>query len=163
MKVFAGQLYAVPGVSFPFSTSFQVWLGLEISARANASARFIKTYGDHWELMLRISSKSGIPEVEIKGPSVYKKTNTVEFSIFIPHERQVVTNRADYAKPLRFLFAGIAQVLQALDIDAALVEASSERLVQFVLSDPTMILEKEEARLNEFWRKADASIPRLEG
>jgi hypothetical protein len=82
MKIFVGQIYIKPGITFPFSLQFQRWLGDALTERVEASEQFCKAYGANFALGLRISAKEEISEPEIKGPTVFKRNRNVEFTIF---------------------------------------------------------------------------------
>src|SRR5438132_14279232 len=84
MKVWFGQIYIGPGVSFPFSHHFQRRLSHEVTALVEPSEKFIKKFGREFELMFRISAKQKLKRNEIRGPTVFNKTRDVEYTIFLP-------------------------------------------------------------------------------
>jgi hypothetical protein len=87
MKIFVGQIYIKVDVNFPLSLRFQQWFGDALSARIEPSQRFTDKFGADFDLGFRISARDDISHTEIKGPTVFKRDNTVEFTIFLPHQR----------------------------------------------------------------------------
>src|SRR6266849_1867699 len=131
MKVNFGQVYIRPGVSFPFSWRFQVYLARKVTALVKPSAKFIGRYGSDFELMFNVSAKKRIRDNEIRGPGVYKKTKDVEYSIFLPYD--VIARSRDVPKSaLKFLFKGVYSVLESLEIDTARIEKKQESLIEHI-------------------------------
>jgi hypothetical protein len=137
MKVHFGQVYIHPGVAFPFSHYFQLYLSREITNLVSASAKFVKKYGSGFELMFNISAKRHLQDNEIKGPTVFKKTKDVEYSIFLPFD--VILSSSDVLRSaLEFLLRGVCSVLVSQGIDTARIIEKQESLIDHVRSDPTM-------------------------
>jgi hypothetical protein len=138
MKIHFGQLYVEPGVSIPFSFQFQHRLSDEITRLVDPSAEFIQQYGDGWELMFRISAKRAICASEICGPSVFKKSKDVEFTIFLPFDiiqrESIVLQSA-----ISFLLQGVCSALDSLGIDSSGIQARLASLAESISSDPTTI------------------------
>ena len=86
MNISVGQIYIEPGVNFPFSHLMQVWLGQQLSALASPTADFVNAYGIDFSLVIRISARKSLKANEIKGPTVFKRTKDVEYTIFLPYE-----------------------------------------------------------------------------
>jgi hypothetical protein len=86
MRMAFSQIYGSVDAQFPFSFHFQVKLTNEISARVNASQKYIERYGSDFDLIVRISAKRQTVENEIRGPIVYRKSKDVEFVIFLPYD-----------------------------------------------------------------------------
>ena len=102
MKIYFGQIYIQAGVSFPFSFDFQRRLSEEVTPLLQPSSKFCKKYGDDFSLMFRISAKSDLEDNEIRGPTVFRKTRDVEYSIFLPFD--VIVRHTDAPRSaLRFL------------------------------------------------------------
>ena len=93
MKVHFRQIYIEPGVTFPFSCDLQRRLAREVSALVEPSAKFLKKYGDDFELTFNVSAKSGIDANEIRGPSVFRRAKDVEYTIFLPFD--LITRDSD--------------------------------------------------------------------
>jgi hypothetical protein len=140
MKIWFGQIYIEPGVSFPFSYRFQHRLSEEVTALVLPSAKFIDTYGSDFELMFRISAKRGIEDNEIKGPTVFRKSHDVEYTVFLPFDAIMCKSQVPQSA-LRLLLMGIRVVLQALEIDTAGIAARQEALIEHICSDPEMFEE----------------------
>lgn len=143
MNVHFGQIYIEPGAAFPFSLSFQRHLSDEITALVAPSATFKQQYGDDWNLMFRVSAKRTICDNEIRGPSVFKKSKDVEFTIFLPFDtiqREASVSRSAVA----FLLRGVSSVLSSFGIDTSAIQARQSSLAESISSDPTMF--KENAR-----------------
>jgi hypothetical protein len=87
MKIFIGQIYIKAGVNFPLSLRFQQWFADALSARIKPSQQFTDKFGADFDLGFRISARDDISHTEIKGPTVFKRDKTVEFTIFLPHQR----------------------------------------------------------------------------
>ncbi len=93
MNIYVSQIYTEPGTSFPFSHLFQKWLSGELSRLAAPLEQWSKKYDEEFSLMLRLNAKKKISSVELRGPTVFKKSKDVEMTIFIPH------NGYDYNDP----------------------------------------------------------------
>ncbi len=138
MKIYFGQIYITPGIAFPFSFQFQRWLSEEITALVAPSAHFTRKYGDDWDLNIRISAKRAIGDNEIRGPSVFKKTKDVEFTVFLPFDtihREMSIVQAAFG----FLLQGVCSVLESMDIDITKIQERQLAMVDSVASDPTMV------------------------
>ncbi len=138
MKIFVGQIYVQPGVTFPFSHYFQKWLGQEMSKLVKPSDSFLKTYSDEYDLIIRLSAKSEIPRPEVVGPTVFKRDKDVEYTIFLPHSGKQFHLKADLGESLKLLMDSVATVLRVLRLDASQFEEKSPALIDQILSDPAM-------------------------
>lgn len=140
MKVWFGQIYIEPGVSFPFSHHFQRYLSEKITALVAPSVMFIKEYGSDYELMFNISAKTTIQDNEIKGPTVFKKSKDVEYTIFLPFD--VITSSSEDCKcALKFLLKGACSVFKSLDIDTIRILEYRDSLIEQVCSNSMMFEE----------------------
>ena len=140
MKVWFGQIYIEPGVSFPFSHHFQRRLSQEVTALVKPSANFLKNYGEDFELMFRISAKKALHDNEIRGPTVFRKTKDVEYTLFLPFT--VIMRHADAPKvALTFLLKGVCDVFDLLEIDKTKLIEKQASLIDGICSDPTMLAE----------------------
>jgi len=137
MKVHFGQIYIEPGVSFPFSHLFQRRLSEEVTALVESSPSFVRNYGNDFELMFRVSAKKAIKDNEIKGPTVFKNTKDVEYTVFLPFD--VISRSSEVPQSaLRYLLKGACSVFESLDIDTAKLLKRQESLIEEICSDPTM-------------------------
>jgi len=135
MKVWFGQIYVQPGVSFDFSQHFQLRLSEEITRLVTPSATFTRKYGSEWELIFRISAKTQINDNEIHGPSVFKADREIEYTIFLPFD-PIARSGNVLRAALQFLLKGCCVVFRELDIDPALVEEKTESMIETIGADP---------------------------
>jgi hypothetical protein len=140
MKVYFGQCYIVAGADFPFSHHFQRRISEQISAAVEPSEQFIKYYGRDFDLTFNISAKRDIKDNEIVGPTVYRKTKDVEYTVFLPFD--VISRSSQVPESaLRFLLKGTCFVFELLGIDATQVVRQQEAMIKEICADP-MILQK---------------------
>jgi hypothetical protein len=145
MQINFGQIYSTPGVAFPWTIYFQKRLGEAVTASVSSGSRFITRYGEHWSLMIRISAKRGIASSEIRGPSVFRKNCSVEYSIFLPYDQ--IPKGSDFAEPaLHSLLAGVREVLTKAGIEHNDLDAAQDRLVVEFCKDPRTVETKEYAQ-----------------
>lgn len=128
MRIFVGQIYVKPGITFPFSLKFQKWLGDALSARVEVSEQFSRAYGPNFGLGLRISAKEDIEQPEIKGPTVFKKAMNVEFTIFLPHKVRNHHETKNALALLQQVLRSVVHVLELLNLDATRVLTESNLL-----------------------------------
>jgi hypothetical protein len=137
MKVHFGQIYIEPGVRFPFSYHFQRRLSQTIAALVVPSAKVIKQYGSDFKLIFNISAKKAIQDNEIRGPTVFKKTKDVEYTLFLPFD--VISRNSEVLQSaLTFLLKGVCSVLRSLDIDTAKIVEAEASMIENLCSDPKM-------------------------
>jgi len=103
MKIAFSQVYIEVGANFPFSVHFQRLMTREITALVQPSPKFVEAFGDVSELIFRISAKHELEDNEIRGPTVFKKTKHVEFTVFLPFD--VIMAHPDAPKQALFFFA----------------------------------------------------------
>jgi len=138
LQYFFGQIYIVPGISFPFSTDFQLRLSREVTDLVEPSSKFIKKYGSDFKLIFRISAKTRLQDNEIKGPSVYRKDKDVEYVVFLPFD--VIATHDDAPKhALRFLLKGVCEVFDLLEIEADRLVDKRDMLIEGMCSDQSML------------------------
>jgi hypothetical protein len=112
-----------------------------VTALVKPSPKFIKKYGREFELMFNVSAKRGIRENEIRGPSVFRKTKDVEYTIFLPFD--VIMRDAEAPKSaLRFLLEGVCTVFDLLEISKSRLLERQDELINGICSDPTMLEER---------------------
>ncbi len=138
MNVSIGQIYVKPGISFPFSHLMQQWVSEELSSLSGPGTAFKQKYGAAFSLMLRISADTNIIENVIKGPTVFKRTKDVEYTIFLPFD--VIKAAPDgCATAMRYILAGVREVFSLIGISTAALEASEQSIIHRVCSDPEML------------------------
>jgi len=138
MNVFVSQIYIEPGVNFPFSSAFQRWISGEFSKLVSLSETFIKTYSEDFKLIFRLSAKPNITESQIRGPTVFKKTKDVEFTIFLPYYTGRYGTRESYRQPLSDFLESSVVVFETLGIDGSKITEKSAEIIDHILSDDTM-------------------------
>ena len=138
MKIHAGQIYIQPNVRFPFSVAFQRWLSAELSQSTKPSVAFSQTYGEDFDLMFRISAKAELTNCEICGPTVFRKTGDVEFTVFLPFT--VIQRKPEPIRAaIEFLIDGILSVFERLGIDTTWLERNRDAMVEHVVTDDAML------------------------
>lgn len=138
MKIFLGQVYVQAGVNYPFSHQFQKWMSEVLSGCTEASKKYIEVYGADFNLIFRLSAKANIPNAEVKGPTVFKKTKDVEYTIFLPHEGSGFPSPPDYSRVLSILFDSIIAILEELEVDVTKLVNDAPDLIKQIVSNPTM-------------------------
>jgi hypothetical protein len=98
MNIFFGQIYIEPGITFPFSHKFQKLISEEVTKNTSPSAYFKNLYGGDWDLIFRISAKQEIDNLEIRGPTKFKKDCDVEYTLFLPYRKIKVTTQRKLKK-----------------------------------------------------------------
>jgi hypothetical protein len=134
MKIFIGQIYIKPGISFPFSLGFQKWLGDSLSERIEATEPFKKEFGVDARLGIRISAKENIDQPEIKGPTFFKRDKCVEFTIFLPYQSRDYYDPSVAAYLVDQLLQSIGIILQDIKLDPENIVRDAARLRSDFLS-----------------------------
>jgi len=132
------QIYAQVGVNYPFSTEFQRWVSKEITKRIAPSVEFIESYSDRYDLIFNLSAKAELDDIEIVGPSEYKKREEIEFTIFLPFNHIGLDERKEYRDPLNIFFYGVVLSLEKIFIDASAVKKDSADLVDNIIQNDSM-------------------------
>ena len=136
MKFGFCQGYTIPMV-LPFSGKMQEFICEEVGSVVDASPLFLKKYDPDYAIDFWMGAKSGLTEVEIKGPGIYRKNKMVEFAVNLPFD---VILRADDGPrcALRFLFDGIRTILRRYEIDTTKLDANEARIIDKICSNPEM-------------------------
>jgi hypothetical protein len=140
MKIFVGQIYIKAGVMFPFSLRFQKWLGDALSERVQASERYCHEVGASFALGIRISAKEDIVEPEIKGPSLFKREKTIEFSIFLPHCQRDYHDIFVSSLVVGKILKSVVAILQQLGLDATKVVRDLDLLEAEFMTTPGLLV-----------------------
>lgn len=138
MKIFVSQIYIEAGINYPFSHSFQRWISDELSSLVPPSPAYDQQYPG-FDLMFRMSAKAELATPLIKGPTVFKKTKDVEFSIFLPYIEHDPSDPRSLLKPLKLFLDAVATVLQSLGVDVSELQACSDSLIERIIGNPEMI------------------------
>ena len=141
MRVFVGQIYITPGVSFPFSHAMQAWLSEQLTALSSPSAAFVKQYGTTFDVMLRISARAGSAETEFKGPTVFKADKDVEYTVFLPFDTIRAAGAGGRRLAAELLLSAVASVFDKLSVESPELSDRREELVARLSSDETMLSE----------------------
>src|SRR5262245_47827313 len=111
MKVSVSQIYVEPNASFPFSHVMQRWLSGRLSSLAKGADGFIKKYGQQFKLVLNISAERQLTKLRIAGPTVFKRTNDVEYTVFLPFD-EIVAAPEGCRSALGLLLDAVRQVFE---------------------------------------------------
>jgi len=137
MRVYFGQIYIQQGAEFPFSCDFQRYISQEVTTLVKPSPKFVSKYGEDWHLVFNVSAKHVLEENELRGPAVFKKTKDVEFTIFLPYS-VIMREPHPPTAALNWIFAGVYEVLDRLEIDMSQVRLRQSKIIEHILSDPAM-------------------------
>lgn len=138
MNIYVVQIYIEAGASFPFSHVFQRYIHNRLSSLVDGWGRNAGHYGPDFGLIFRMSSKSDLATTEIKGPTIFKRDKSVEYSIFLPSNLLGNRSTDDYRAVLRALMDGIVTVMDGLGINTEKVKVESEDIVDLIVHDPAM-------------------------
>lgn len=98
----------------------------------------ISRYSDEFNLIFRMSTKSGIDESEIRGPTVFKRDKDVEYTVFLPFRGDHCDATALH-EVVKLLISGIVRVLDDLGFDSANVSDGADDFANDVVPDAAMI------------------------
>jgi hypothetical protein len=87
--------------------------------------------------MVRINARTGSAENEIKGPTVFKRTKDVEYTLFLPYD--VIASENGCRDAARFLLKGIQEILTRAHVAAEGFEARKASIEEHICSDPAML------------------------
>jgi hypothetical protein len=138
MKIVVGQIYKPPGASRPISQHMQIWLGDRLSALATPTPEFLRKYGADFTLIVRVSARSNCANNQIKGPTVFKNSKDVEYTLFLPYDA-IIADEGGCRTAMRFLLNGIQEVFTLAHILAEGFEEKKASIVEVVCSDPAML------------------------
>ena len=147
MKIHVSEFYVEPGATYPFSHIFSRWMSEQLSERVEPSEMFTRNYSKDFNLVFRLSAKASLTHSEISGPTVFRRTKDVEYSIFLPHEGRPPKTKMACKEPLRMFLESVVKVLQSLKADTRLIEADVPALIEHVVSEPTMFEEFQPVRI----------------
>ena len=84
--------------------------------------------------MFRVSAKRAICDNEIFGPSVFKKTKDIEFTVFLPFDVIQCEANTLYSA-IGYLLQGVCSVFDSLGIDKSKLQTRKMTLVEAISSD----------------------------
>jgi hypothetical protein len=125
MNVYVSQAYIETGSAYPFSHHFQRFISREITARVSPSEYLTKKFGEEYNIKFRMSAKSAIPEVEVRGPTVFR-------------DSQGDSTEACY-RALEELLCAIINTLSMLQFDVSRLADEYKSLITHVMSEPKML------------------------
>jgi len=137
LRIYFGQIYIEVGVNFPFSHVFQRYLSEEVTNRIVPSPFFLEKFGEGWDLIFRISAKQKIDNLEICGPSKFKKDRDVEYTIFLPYDK-IKNDTQIFESALEYLFDGIFSVFESLQVSIEKLQAVKDELIKTIINDQSM-------------------------
>lgn len=150
MKVPFSQVYIELGANFPFSVHFQRLLTKEVTALVQPSPKMTQSYGIVSQLVFNVSARHSLEDNEICGPTFFKRTRDLEYTIFLPFD--VIMAHPDAPKhALLFLLKGVCDVLEMLEIDKSKLLDRQPALIDAICSDPKMLAPS--------WNKAENNTP----
>jgi hypothetical protein len=96
----------------------QVWLSGQVSDAVASTTEFAKAFGTDCELVVNVSARRNRDETEITGPTVFRKTKDVEYTLFLPYD--VVARSSDGCRvAVNFILDGVEAVLVASKLNPA--------------------------------------------
>ena len=108
-----------------------------MSAVTITSSQFLQRFGEDWNLVFNVSAKADISENEIRGPSIFKKTKDVEFTVFLPFD--VIQSEPSVPQAaLGFLLQGVGSVFQSLGVASQKLKDREATLIERICADPKM-------------------------
>lgn len=138
MRIFLGQIYGEAGVSFPFSQRMQVWVGEQVSALAVPRAEFISRYGIDFSLGVRISARRNSKQADVLGPTVFKKSKDVEYTLMLPYD--LIMSTPDGCRlAIELIIDGVSEICTRANIDCPGLHTAKGRIVEEVCSNPAML------------------------
>jgi len=138
MRIHISELYVDSGATHPFSHLLTQWMGEQLTKRVEPSEMFIRKYSKDFNVVFRLSAKVGIAQPEIAGPTLFRRTKDVEYSIFLPHEGRPPKTKSACKEPLRLFLDSVVKVLQVLKIDTQSIEQDAPGMIEHVISDSAM-------------------------
>jgi hypothetical protein len=137
MKFAFLQLYSEPGVSFErLDGPLLQALGNSLThLNQSIDALSQKLGGDDFKLLLTLSSKSGIDEVEIKGPTLWPKKKTAGYSLFIPW--QAATNfQEEVEHVLPYIGRGVREIYKRYGVSVGGIDEVIQTVLEEVRAAP---------------------------
>jgi hypothetical protein len=138
MRIYFGQIYIEVGVWYPFTQEFQVYLSELATQDTTGTERFCSKYGDDFDIVFNISAKAALRTAEVKGPSVYKRDKTVEYSVFLPYDKQAPVDAVLLVDAVRVLLASVNTVLSNLGMTTNRIANDQDGIAESIVSDSRM-------------------------
>ena len=138
MRTHIAQFYLEAGAAYAFSYRFQRFLSQELAQRVRPSEMFIREYGEDCDLMFRVSAKSSLTAPEVKGPTVFRADKDVEYSIFLPFDKERALDEQRYREVLTLLLQEIAGVLKTLGMEVKELAQDASDIIDRIVKNPMM-------------------------
>lgn len=139
MRIHVSQIYIEPGVSFPFTHVFQKYLGGLLTEDTTSTDAFCQRFGNDYSLVFNVSAKHKLTEPEIKGPTVFKREKTVEYTIFLPCSRDSRHEEHSLTHVLEVLLGCIDSILTDLGMSTHRVAGEARAIAHDIVSSTEMI------------------------
>jgi hypothetical protein len=138
MNISVGQIYVEAGVSLPFSHLMQIWLGQQLSTLVLLTPDFAKVHGTDFALVIRISARKGLKENDVKGPTVFKRTKDVEYTLFLPYD--TIVKCSDGRRiATEFILDGVEAIVAMAKLDPGDLSARRVAIRDHLCTDPSML------------------------
>lgn len=139
-NLFISYINLSPELRNPFSSTTHGVLVDKFNERFATWEGFFRAY-EGYDLAFIIVTDEGVGKLEVKGPTVFRKTKTVDFSIFLPEniDTLVPENPQDFRIYLDWVFSGISSAIVRYGVsqedieiikDECLLELGSGEVVQ---------------------------------
>lgn len=138
MRIYFGQIYIEPGVWYPFTQEFQEYLSGLATQDTTGTERFCGKYGDDFDIVFNISAKAALRVAEIKGPAVFKRDKTVEYSVFLPYDKQAPVDAVLLVDVVRVLLASVNTVLSNLGMTTNRIANDPDGIAESIVRDRRM-------------------------
>jgi len=138
MKVSVGQIYVQAGVNFPFSHMMQRWLGEELTLLIDSYSEFAEKFGPDFNMMIRISADSKISDNVIKGPTIFKKNRSVEYTVFLPYSVIIVAPDGCILT-VKYILSGIRSIFMLVGIDTIQLDKKTHYIIKHICSNSSML------------------------
>jgi hypothetical protein len=139
MRVYVSQIYIEPGISYPFTHVFQKYLSSLASDDTKCSEQFRTRYGEDYDLIFNVSAKTGLVSPEIKGPTVFKREKTVEYTVFLPFQIEQNISDKSLTNAIKLLLNCMNTVLSSFSMTSNRIAGDTDGIARRVVEDPNMI------------------------
>jgi len=138
MRIYVSQIYIEPGISYPFTHVFQKYLSSLASEDTKCSEQFRIQYGEDYDLIFNMSAKTGLVLPEVKGPTVFKREKTVEFTVFLPFQKEENISDNSLTNAVILLLNCMNTVLSGFSMTSNRIASDSDGIARTVVEDPNM-------------------------
>lgn len=131
MKINFSQLYAEVGVSFSPPIEVLRVLNKKVNSLNKEIPFFKKKFNDEdFTLGIVISATRKNDVFEVKGPTYFKKSKTVDFVLFIPYQDNI-TMAEEVPYILSHVGEGLAQIFEKYKADGSGIRESIQSVIDF--------------------------------